>query len=108
MHAGGTPCPIRALHLLEIDHTKGNGAFVRSALRPRGAKTYRGDAGGRLARYLRAIADPDHGMQVLCANCHRWRHARERDAVMLAVAASLEIRADAPFRNAGSTKGGIA
>jgi hypothetical protein len=75
-HTG--PCTVTDLTLLEVDHTHGNGATVRGTTR-NGTRRRSGAATNRWRLYLREIEThpTSHGLQLLCANCHRWiTHAR--------------------------------
>jgi hypothetical protein len=71
------PCTVTELTLLEVDHTKGNGATVRHT-RLDGARRNKQNT-HRWRLYLREIEThpTSHGLQLLCANCHRSiTHAR--------------------------------
>jgi hypothetical protein len=63
------------LDLLEVHHTHGNGHLVRRARRGGGQRPRHQTLKTALkyTRYLREItANPTgHGLQALCANCHR-------------------------------------
>jgi hypothetical protein len=64
---GDSPCPEARAPVLEVEHTRNDGAAVRYKLKSR-----RGATNDVNARYRRALSTADHGMQLLCANCHRW------------------------------------
>lgn len=61
------PCAVRSHALLEVDHSKGNGYIIRRSRHGKRAVS------NTVGRYLREIeANPTgHGLQLLCANCHR-------------------------------------
>jgi len=69
------PCPISQLELLEVDHTRNDGARVRRSIRSSRARSFGQNS---WHRYARALQLPDHGMQLLCANCHRWVTVQRR------------------------------
>ena len=77
-HGGGHGgrCEVTDPNVLEVDHTHGNGGIVRTTRKDWSRSR---PQGGPWLRYLREIrANPTgHGLQLLCANCHRWiTHAR--------------------------------
>jgi hypothetical protein len=74
--------PCRQCHpdVLTVDHTNEDGGLIRRRRRDGALK--RPGAGVLLwSRYRRALALPNHGMRLLCANCHLFlsRSDRERD-----------------------------
>jgi hypothetical protein len=64
------PCGVSDPEVLEVDHIHDNGGEIRSA-RPDGTRAWRGRTVSRWSRYRRALGIADHGMQLLCSNCHR-------------------------------------
>jgi hypothetical protein len=64
------PCDVTDPDVLEVDHMQDNGGEIRSA-RPDGTRAWGGRTVGRWSRYRRALRLANHGMQVLCSNCHR-------------------------------------
>jgi hypothetical protein len=74
------PCGITALDVLTVDHVHQNGGAIR--LQHRDGSRYRGACNAMVwSRYYRALTVPDHGMRLLCHNCHnaataRWRALR--------------------------------
>ena len=72
------PCAVVDATLLEVDHVEGNGATVRGTRRD-GTERRGNHSSNKWSLYLKEIlANPTaHGLQLLCANCHRWiTHAR--------------------------------
>jgi hypothetical protein len=76
-------CDVSDLELLEVDHTHGNGATVRNT-RIDGTRR-RTRTKNRWSLYLREIAThpTTHGLQLLCANCHRSVTVARRESVDL-------------------------
>jgi hypothetical protein len=74
-------CHLSDLELLEVDHTHGNGATVRNT-RIDGTRR-RTCTKKRWGLYLREIAThpTTHGLQLLCANCHRAVTVARRQAL---------------------------
>ena len=85
-HVGA--CPITAAsgheHLLTVEHTLGDGGRQRSTKMDGTRRTARSRSmGGRgyWGRYLRAIQTvADHGMVLLCFNCHQHTERAKRAA----------------------------
>jgi len=69
------PCPISQPDLLEVDHIRNDGAHIRRTVR---STRHRSLGQNSWSRYARALKTPDHGMQLLCANCHRWVTVQRR------------------------------
>jgi hypothetical protein len=59
---------VRLLDALTVDHQHRDGLHVRSRRADGSLGARRG--GTEWSRYRRALAVPNHGMQVLCFNCH--------------------------------------
>jgi hypothetical protein len=64
------PCGISDPELLEVDHVHNNGAAIRRATRG-GTWKPNSQKVNSWSRYRRALQLTDHGMQLLCSNCHR-------------------------------------
>jgi hypothetical protein len=78
-HSGACPVGRRpdTDRLLTVEHTRNNGAEHRRRLRDGGPRTHL--SAGFWGRYLRVIRhDPDHGMILLCRNCHAEAERRKR------------------------------
>lgn len=70
-------CAIAAGHLLDVEHTKNDGAHARRKLK--GTGQHRRGGAMTWTRYRRALQVNDHGMVLLCANCHRHvEHLKRR------------------------------
>src|SRR5215468_5783176 len=77
-------CGVVMPDVLTVEHTYGNGGAIRDARRT--GERWRHGSGRRptggysaWARYRRALRLPDHGMRLLCFNCHmRLTFARRR------------------------------
>jgi hypothetical protein len=67
-----TGCPVTATPLLDVEHTKNDGWLIRQR-RMNGSPRSRASGVGqpRWSMYQRSLRLPDHGMVLLCANCHR-------------------------------------
>jgi predicted nucleic acid-binding Zn ribbon protein len=63
-------CSVSDSELLEVDHMHNNGAAIRRATRG-GTWKPNSQKVNSWSRYRRALQLADHGMQLLCANCHR-------------------------------------
>jgi len=74
-HVG--PCPVTHEAALSIDHTARNGSEVRLRRRD-GGRSRQGRGSNIWSRYRRALRVADHGMRVLCMNCHWVDEQRAR------------------------------
>jgi hypothetical protein len=74
------PCPVTVAEALTVDHQHGDGGRIRRQRRD-GSRMPAG-ATGQVAwsRYRRALALPDHGMRLLCFNCHQVSETARRRA----------------------------
>jgi len=76
------PCGLSDPELLEVDHMHNNGAAIRRATRS-GTWKPNSQKVNSWSRYRRALQLADHGMQLLCSNCHRKvTSERRRDSLV--------------------------
>lgn len=62
-------CTITAQDLLTVEHTKSDGYLIRGGMN---------GSNNIWSRYKRALSVPDHGMILLCFNCHKWSESLRR------------------------------
>jgi len=83
-HVG--PCTAHDHDVLTVDHTNRDGWEVRR--RRQDGTIRRRNVTYRWPRYRRALTSPDHGMQLLCYNCHHVNHNRFQRAHLMETSAA--------------------
>ena len=74
-HSG--TCTVRLPDALTVHHDNGDGGAIRTS---QGGRRQQAGGVSTWSRYGRALVLPDHGMRLLCHNCHHVYHYRLKRA----------------------------